>query len=205
MTEQFPGNSNKSKEPKNATPERPTLARVTRTDAKLRERTMGDKAKGFFTGPRVKGALLTIASVVILPALKDLAEDAITTAIRGAFNGGDYEQARRRSSSSQQVINYNGMSKKDSGRRELSHRARATHDFSELVLQNRAEGDKILNDLQDVIDQYGSTTVKDMYDLAGVSGSFTDGQWGWYDLRGCRVVPTRGGYALVMTKPEPIE
>ena len=89
--------------------------------------------------------------------------------------------------------------------RQLSARARANHDFNELVLDSRAEGDMILETLQDLINQYGHAKVSEMYGLAGISGSFTDEKYGWYDLDGARVQRHQGGYLLAMPRTQPIE
>lgn len=199
MTEvQFPNNSNKSKE------ERPKLKSVVTGTVSVKKKSGG--VTGTVWGKYVKPALIFAGVSIILPALKDMAEDAITSMIRGAFSGGDYSRSRR--SSGNGYVNYSdfGKPKRENQVREISQRARATHDFGELVLETRVECDRILSDLQDLIDKYGYAKVSDMYDAAGITPSFTDDKWGWDDLNGAhaRRVPG-GGYLLVMPKPVAID
>ena len=196
----LPSNSNREKG------ERPKLEKIVTGTATIKEKTVGDKLKRVFWGPQFKTALIFVGSSVILPALKDMAEDAITSMIRGSFNGGDYTRGARRGVSNSGYVNYSSYSKpKQEERREISPRGRASHDFSELILDSRAEGDMILESLQHLIDQYGHAKVSDMYELAGISGSFADNSWGWYDLRGANIRRSGGGYHLAMPRTQAIE
>lgn len=198
----LPGNSNKDKE------NRPKLEKIVTGTATLKEKTLGDKLKRIFWGPQFKTALIFVGGSVILPAIKDMAEDAITSMIRGSFNGGDYGRGPRRgvSGGNSNYVNYSSFSKqKPEERREISAKARASHDFGEVILGSRAEADMILESLQHLIDQYGHAKVSDMYDLADITGSFADTMWGWYDLRGAAVRRSGGGYHLAMPRTQPIE
>lgn len=192
---EYPGNSQKSKQP--AKPAQ--LEKVTKGKVTLREPGAGEKIKNTVWGKYVKPALIFAGVSIILPALKDMAEDAVTSMIRGAFSGGDYSRGSRKSNSG--FVDYGSFGKKPVEKRELSARARAQHDFRELILESRAEGDYILSRLQESIDDYGQATVKDMYELAGIQGSFPDAKWGWQTLDGARVRSHVDGYLLEMPKP----
>lgn len=78
----------------------------------------------------------------------------------------------------------------------MSRQARAAHDFDEIVLETRGDAEIVIEKLRDTLAQYDVVTVADLYDLVGITGSFTDNKWGWYNLRDARVSPVRGGYLL---------
>lgn len=66
----------------------------------------------------------------------------------------------------------------------------------EQVFPNRSTAESILLDMRNAIATYGSVSVGDFYDLIGVSSSYVDLSYGWYDLNtaGIRAVP--GGFVI---------
>jgi hypothetical protein len=87
----------------------------------------------------------------------------------------------------------------------MSQRGRAKHDFDEIVLDQRAEAEEVIDRLYDVVSRYEQATVADLYDLVGLSSTHTDHKWGWTDLRGAGVSRIRDGYLLDLPDPEPLD
>jgi hypothetical protein len=87
----------------------------------------------------------------------------------------------------------------------MSQRGRAKHDFDEIVLDQRAEAEEVIDRLYDVVNKYEQATVADLYDLVGLSSTHTDHKWGWTDLRGAGVSRIRDGYLLDLPDPEPLD
>ena len=54
--------------------------------------------------------------------------------------------------------------------------------------------------MDELIDQYGMVSVGDLYDLVGVTGQYTDNNYGWTDLRTASVVRTRDGYMIKLPR-----
>ena len=54
--------------------------------------------------------------------------------------------------------------------------------------------------MDELIDQYGVVSVGDLYDLVGVTGAYTDNNYGWTDLRTASVVRTRDGYMIKLPR-----
>ena len=81
----------------------------------------------------------------------------------------------------------------------------AKHDFDEIVLDQRAEAEEVIDRLYDVVSRYESATVADLYDLVGLPSTHTDHKWGWTDLRGAGVSRIRDGYLLDLPDPEPLD
>ena len=62
--------------------------------------------------------------------------------------------------------------------------------------------EEVLGNLQDIVaSEFEQATVADLYELAGITSSFTDNKWGWMDLRGANVKRVREGYQLNLPKP----
>jgi hypothetical protein len=98
------------------------------------------------------------------------------------------------------------MGNRQSGpHRAISRQARSRHNFDEIVLDQRAEAEEVIDRLFDVVNRYESATVADLYELVGLSSTHTDNNWGWTDLTGAGVSRIRGGYLLDLPEPEPFE
>lgn len=147
-----------------------------------------------------------ITNEVLLPAIKNVIADTVT---QGTNRMLGFEASRSRRSSpggggSNIRTRYDNMPTAG-GSRVLGRESRARHDFDELILDSRAEAVEVLNSLEDLVTQFRSASVADLYDLVGVTGSFTDRRWGWTDLITADIRPTRGGgYRLDLPIPEPI-
>jgi hypothetical protein len=80
------------------------------------------------------------------------------------------------------------------------------HDFNEIVLESRGEAEQVIDQLIEIISQYQAASVADLYALVGVTSAYTDGKYGWTDLRGAGVSHVRGGlYLLNLPKPIPLD
>ena len=85
--------------------------------------------------------------------------------------------------------------------RQTSKTTSRGHDLDEIVIPTRAEAEEVLTLLNEMVDQYGTTSVGDFYDLCGITGEFTDNRYGWDNLRNARVLRVREGYVLDLPKP----
>ena len=59
--------------------------------------------------------------------------------------------------------------------------------------------------MADLCETYGQVTVADLYDLVGISGSFTDNNYGWTDMREASVRRVRDGYILSLPRPRQLD
>ena len=64
----------------------------------------------------------------------------------------------------------------------------------------RAEAEEVLDRMSEIIDTYGAVSVADLYDLVDVSGTYTDNNYGWDNLRNAEAVRVRDGYILKLPK-----
>lgn len=218
MAEEFPSNRYKDREsPKPKVVDEKKVERITSSDAVRRKKPLGKKLQETFIGGDAKGVWAFVALDVVVPAAKDMVADAVSQGVERMIYGESQPSSRRhgrRSSNSEPYISYNRYSKSpsrrmgrdDRDRPQMSRRARATHDFDEIILPTRVEADEVLDRLYDLVSQYESATVADLYDLVGISGNYTDAKWGWVDLQGSGVTRVRhGGYLLDLPKPEPLD
>jgi hypothetical protein len=78
--------------------------------------------------------------------------------------------------------------------------------MDDILFETRAEAQEVLNSLNDIIEEYGSASIADFYDLCGVTEQYTDHKYGWTNVSKASIESVRGGYfILVLPKARQIE
>jgi hypothetical protein len=201
---EFPPNSDVSKR---ATQDK-KIERVTSGEATRRRRSLRKQLKDVFVGGTIRDAMHFVVLEVLLPAAKDMVVEAGSQGIEKLIfgEGRRYRGITRPPSGPTGHIQYNRYASPQmpSSRRALSRRARSEHNFDEIVLDSREEAEEVIDRLFDLVSRYDTATVSDLYELVGLSSTFTDNQWGWTDLRGAGVQRIRDGYLLDLPDPDPL-
>lgn len=74
-----------------------------------------------------------------------------------------------------------------------------------IVFDTQTDAQKILEQLQEIIDNYGCVRIQDFYDLCGLSDKYPrEGKWGWTNLSDAHIYKHRGGWAIDMPKAVPV-
>lgn len=213
MENEFPGNSQFAVKPKADAPEPKKVERVVDSEVVRRKKPLGKRFSETFLGGDAKGVAQYVMFDVLIPAAKDTVADAVSQGIERMLFGEARSASRRtgrRGPSGAGFVNYGRISSTGpfGGTREeprtLSRASRANHQFDEIILATRVEAEEVIDRLYDLISKYESATVSDLYDLLGITGSYTDAKWGWTDFRGAGVQRVRDGYLLNLPKPDPI-
>lgn len=164
------------------------------------------KLFGIFSKQDVKDIKDYVVYDVVIPSVKDTVSQVVSNAVDMMLFGEVRNRSRSRSSRGQSTYtSYNSMyDRPRSDRRDRPDREERPSRSSEpreLVFETRSEAAQVLDAMQDILDQYKICTVADMYDLVGITGSFTDNNWGWDDLRTARVVRSgRDGYSIELPR-----
>lgn len=205
--QQFPGNSHKSKEEPAA--EEKQIEKIVTGTVTRKKKGLGRKIAETFTGDDARNVAQYVIFDVAVPALKSMMLDMLIQGGERMFFGETRGRSGRSVGTKSTYTSYNKMyDRRDSSSpipRTLSQRARATHDFDEIILETRVEAENVLDGLDMILRQYDLVTVADLYQLLGMSPSFTDDKYGWTDLRGSSVRNTRGGYRLELPHTSPID
>lgn len=212
----YPSNSRKSREPKveiKPVEEEKRAEKVVEGEVVRRKKPLSKRFTEIFFSGNGRGVVSYIMLDVLLPAAKDTIADVVSQGIERMLFGEARSTSRRGTSRTSGYVSYNRYSAQpqSSVRREdprataLSQRARATHDFDEIILATRAEAEEVIGRLFDIVSKYEAATVADLYELLGISSKFTDDRWGWTDIRGAGVTRVRSGYLLDLPKPEPLD
>ena len=210
MSQEFPSNSHRSKAPEIEAPKEKVVERVVQGEVIRRKKPLGRRMNDFFFGGNPKEAAHRAFDEVVRPGAKDLIFDGAMTILREVmFRGEGGARAYRGRSVLGSVgignMAYNAISTmRDDPRGQVS-RARALHNFDEIIIPSRMEAEEILDRLLGYIERYEQVTVADLYDMAGAGSTHTDRAHGWTDLTPARVVRVGSmGYRLDLPKPEPL-
>lgn len=150
---------------------------------------------------------------VLIPAIKSTLSDMITNSVDMLFYGEGSRSGRStsrvRRDRDRSYVSYNSLYDNRRPRRESSGRSikrnRDRHRFDDIIFDNRTDAEEVLTTLVELVDQYDLATVEDFYDAAGLQAEYTDGKYGWDDLREAMVRSVRGGYILSLPTPLPID
>ena len=112
----------------------------------------------------------------------------------------------RSSSSGGSKISYQKYYERETGYKTPT-RVNATYGYEvrEFILDNRGDAESVLDQIQDLMSEYGVVTVSDYYDLVGVSGQFTDNYYGWTDMNGMRTRAVRNGWLIELPSPRQLK
>lgn len=197
----FQPNSHKYKQEKALAdiPEK-KLEKVIDGTAKTRKKSLTKRfIETFFTESATDVKSYLIFDVLI-PAVKDTVVDLITKGVEMLFFGESSRSSKKKSSGT--YVSYGASYRQDKTERLPPSSREPRKTIDDIVFETRGDAEKVLDTLSEALSVYGSVSVADFYDLADISAEWTDNNFGWTDLRGARVLRTRGGgYTIDMPKP----
>lgn len=188
LNEKYPGNKKKVQKV------------VTKTVGRMKKST-GKKFMETIFADDFKTVKNYVVQEVLIPSAKALISDTFHSTIDALFNGGKISQKGSRGSGNT-FVNYSSFSQPTTlDQKYAGNRMnRARHVFDDIIYGSRAEAEKVLAHLVDLIIDYGEATIGDLYDLSNISSSHVDRAYGWFDLSSANVRPVRGGYLLQLPK-----
>lgn len=156
-------------------------------------------------GESMKGVGVFILWDVVVPAVKEMILDAIKNGGEMLLYGSEEKSSRIKRDRGRSVVEYNSIF--DSRRRErytITPKKASRFAFDDIALQTRDDAVQVLDNLLELIDQYGFARVSDFYEMVDVDGEYTDNKWGWDNLRTAEIKRVREGWILILPKPDPI-
>ena len=196
--EEYKSNSHKSKE---LTKNEPTK-KVVKPIAKATKKKKNALAETFISedASNIKSYILMD---VLVPAVKKAISDIVVDGIDMILYNGERRDDKRRGNSSK--VSYRNYYDRREDRFADEGSRRTRYSYDDIILDSRGEAEEVLERMDELIDTYKMVTVADLYDLVGITGSYTDCNYGWTNIRTATVVHVRDGYMLKLPKPLPID
>lgn len=75
----------------------------------------------------------------------------------------------------------------------------------QTIFDTRVDAEKVLDQMQEIIDNYGYVCIQDFYDLCGISiVNLPEGKWGWTNLNKVEFCKIKNGWLIDMPRALPL-
>lgn len=196
----YPSNSHTKKQIEKKE-ERPKQNKVVTGLVVKQKKSLSKRLTETFLGDDIDNVASYVIHDILIPAAKNTFTDLITGGLEMMFYG-EVRGSRTKRDKSRSHVSYSNYYKAEHREqsRKVSNRNRAAHDFDDIILETRGEAEEVLSHLVDLTIDYGMASVDDLYGLVGITGEFTDHNFGWYELTNATVQRVRNGYMIHLPK-----
>ena len=99
---------------------------------------------------------------------------------------------------------YKGNNQQD--RRRAVRPANPRVEYEDLVFESRSDAERVLNGMDDILDNYPTVSIADLFELASIStNNYNLRSYGWRDISDAKVIRIREGFLLQMPKAIPLD
>ena len=181
------------------------LTQVTKATVVEKKPGIFNRVVNAFAEEEVKDVKEYVVHDVIVPGLKNLFFDMVSSALSGMLFGDTRRKPGVMRSGRASYIDYNKPRGSYGGRSYGSYSDRpeyvrpnksAVADFSGFVFESRNDAEDVLTVLVEAVETFGKVSVADLYDACGKTADYTKRGIGWTNLSTSRVVRDRHGYIL---------
>ena len=201
---EYPSNSRVSKETAAKASSQPEkkVEKVTKAPVKLKKKSGMEKFADAFLQDDIKNVKSHIISNVIIPGIKKALYDTVTNTLNMMLYG---KSGNRQSQAPGYADRVSYRSYSDAPRRS-SYGTRPTYNYQEVSFDSREDAERVLNCMDDIIQQYGVVRIADYYDLAGITDfNYTANNYGWESIRSASVVGVPDGYIITLPKARQLD
>ena len=141
---------------------------------------------------------------VLIPGIKKAISDIIS-------NGTDiilYGETRKNKPSSNTTgsrISYGSYSSYYSQPQKSESAKKDSNEFGQdIILDTRGRAENVLLQLEEAIERYKMVSIADLNDILGITGSYTDCKYGWYDLSTAQIIRVKEGFLIKLPRVKPL-
>jgi hypothetical protein len=152
----------------------------------------------------VKSWMLT---EVIIPGVKNLLLDGLSMIFFGEVASRKSSRGSSRSSRGS-YRDYSASYRSSSRSRERDRDQYLDDDkldYRNIVLNHRDDAERVVDQLKWRIEDQGSASVADLFDLVDIAGRYTDNNWGWTRVSQIGTRRVRDGWLIDVDEARPID
>lgn len=178
--------------------DRPKFEKIISGEAKTRKRSGLLKMSDVFIAEDIQTVKKNIFTDVVVPSIKAVIVDIVTNGIQMFMYGGD-AVARNRAPGTKYAYgsNYNSLNQT----KPVQKTTYTGYGYEDPIVMNRGDAERILQEMSEIIREYGQASIADLYDLCGITGRQTDMNYGWTEMPGARSIRVPEGYVIQMPRP----
>ena len=201
---EYKTNSNKSKLEKENSIEDHKVEKVVTGKVITKKKSGFQKFTDEFISEDAKNIKSYVFGEVLIPAIKKAISDIVTDGIDMILYGSSGGGSRRSTADKVSYRNYYDR-KEPRPIDRYSSGYGSSYSYDDIILNSRGEAEDVLSRMDELMETYGLVRVADLYDLVGISGSYTDNKYGWTNIRNAQIVHVRDGYMIKMPRAIPID
>lgn len=198
----LPDNSHKGRDAKKQNPEGKRAEKVVKGKVKTKKNEMR-KLTDVFISEDIVNVKSYILMDVLVPAIKKAIYDIVVNSLDMSLYGGRGGNGKRPTADKVSYRDYGSSSRRDD-RGHVGNRTTSGYSYDDIVLETRGEAEAVLSRMDELMDEYQIVRVADLYDLVGITGEYTDNNYGWTNIRNASVERVRDGYKIKMPRALPI-
>lgn len=183
------------------------LTKVVSGEVTQKKKPLGQRLKTLILSVDFRGATQYVFMDVLVPAVKNMAVDAVDVGVKRMVYGDSSRAPGREYGRSRTTynspVNRGGsvMLPKQPPHVPPQRSSRVAND---IILNTREEAELVLSTLQDIIEKYDFASVSDFHTIVGLPSTYVDNNWGWSGLQYVDIRQIREGWLLDMPSVEPI-
>ena len=213
--ESYKPNSHKSKAEEKEPEKEKKIEKVVTGEVISKKKSGMRKFGDVFLSEDVSNVKNYIFTDILLPAGKKVISDVVTNIVDTISdviaNGiemalyGEVGKSRSKSTSSRhsytEFYERPGRTRMD----PVQARIRTAYDIDDIIVKTRGDAEDVLSRMAELIATYGTVSVADLYEMVGKTGTYTDNNYGWTDVRTGSPVRLHDGYLLRLPRPMPLD
>lgn len=139
---------------------------------------------------------------VLVPSIKKAIVDIIKSSADMIFGTrGSSSSSTKYTYGGTPYVQYSSSNKKP----EQTNVSRSQYEIGNFIFASKDDADKVIDNLNDLIDAYGMASVADLCELVGAPYEFVANKYGWKNLHDAISIRTPDGYSLRLPKSMPLE
>lgn len=193
--ENYKSNSHKSKE------RNKQIQKVVSGEVKRRKKSEVRRFADLFLPEDVENVKNHVIYDVVIPSIKKAISDTVN-ALLYSGNGSSKKSSTGSRFSYERCFDDRSVN----GNKLKATSPKTSYTYDDVVLDSRGDAEAVLDKMAETIENYEFVTVAGLNEALGITGHYTDNNWGWYSIANARVDRLRGGgYRLRLSKPVPID
>lgn len=179
------------------------IEKVITGKAIVRKKNVFNKLADEFISDDAKNVKSYVLGDVLIPAIKKAISDIVTNGIDMIL----YGETRNHNKPYANKISYRNYWDRDNQSSYRDDRLRYNNfSYDDIILNSRADAEDVLNNMNDIIRNYGFVRVADLFELVGYEdNNFMNNKYGWMNISNAEVVRVRDGYLIKMPKPSQLD
>lgn len=182
------------------------IEKVISGTAKTKQKSSMSKVTNALFAEDLKSVIPFVVDEYVIPIFKKGIYEAFNAVLETMIYGKD-GRPRKGSSSNNGKPSYQDYygKNKDRERGVPASRNWSDYEADDIWLEDRGDAEAVLWRMRDYLEEYGTVSVAEAKQFAGLRYEYTDNKYGWTDLRAAYVSRIRDGYLIVLPKAVPLK